>query len=361
MKKKILISSISIIFVCFISFLSTHSVNAAGGEEKYVAAKSGINLRSGPSKSSKVITTIPFGSKVTIKKSEGNEIFLDERYGKWVNVKFGNKTGWVFSGFLCDFKPDTIIKPVADFYRDKYRKDEYYSKYKEYTHFKDSEVSIGTILDNYIVLGIPNTSSGTGDVVWRYDVKEKKFFEAFDIRDWYTTIYLFYLNDDKYPDLFVDHGCCSGTDIDILFGSEKGFITVDKESTACYGYSYLIEGSCKDMKFACDTYEGDFDGPENYPMMYFYNFNCEKKKFEYYAKSEIIRSEGIIKSIDWVNMSIVINDTSYKISDRYKFYNRTYSEKNIKSSKEELQKGKEISFDYVLIDGKKIFLGTRGN
>ena len=99
MKKKNLIVSATAVLICFISFLvlSTHNVYAAESNEKYVAAKSGINLRSDAGKSSKVITLIPFGSKVTVEKSEGNEIFLDGRYGKWVNVKYGDKTGWVFS------------------------------------------------------------------------------------------------------------------------------------------------------------------------------------------------------------------------------------------------------------------------
>ena len=56
MKKKILIGGISAVLVSFISLLvlSTHSVNAAEADEKYIAAKSGLNLRSDPNKSSKV-------------------------------------------------------------------------------------------------------------------------------------------------------------------------------------------------------------------------------------------------------------------------------------------------------------------
>ena len=115
MKKKILTNAI--ITICFISLLvlSTHSVDAASGDEKYVAAKSGLNLRSGPDKSSKVITLIPLGAKVTINKYDGDEIFLDEKYGKWANVKYGAKTGWVFSGYLCDFRPDAVIKAAANY------------------------------------------------------------------------------------------------------------------------------------------------------------------------------------------------------------------------------------------------------
>jgi len=140
MKKKIiLISSVTVITAAgLILFLvlsksKTYEEKEIPGiiqdtikpNDKFVAAKSGLNLRSDSDKSSKIITLIPFGTKVAIEKSDGNEIFLDGRYGKWVNVKFANKIGWVFSGFLCDFKPDTVIKPAAAFYRDKYRKSGY--------------------------------------------------------------------------------------------------------------------------------------------------------------------------------------------------------------------------------------------
>ena len=340
--------------------LSEKEILASG--EKCIAAKSGLNLRSSPNKSSKVISLILFGAKVTINKSEGDEIFLDGRYGKWVNVKHGNKTGWLFSGFLCDFKPDIVIKYVADFYRDQYRKHKWYSENKEYTHFKDSKVSIKYIIDNYIVLGIP-TGHGIGNFVWKYDGEKKLLFEAFNIGlGLFNSTYLFYLDDDRYPDLVVIHGCCSGLDMDILLGSEDGFIEMKILSTPCYGYSYIVEGSCKDMVFACQLVH-DFDQPTEYCTMAYMRFNCKKKEFEGYAEGKIIESKGTIKSIDLKNMSIVIKDkknleeTSYKISGRYKFNVSTHSDEDINNLKKKL--GKEISFDYVTIDDTKIFLGER--
>ena len=141
------------------------------------------------------MTLIPFGAKVTIEKSEGNEIFLDGRYGKWVNVKYGNNKGWVFSGFLCNFKPDIVIKPVADFYREKYRK-EYKSleEYKWFGSFEDSEVTIKNIIDNYIVLNIPMPSLNEdwkGDVVWGYEGNKNFFLKSFMVL--IAAIFIFYI------------------------------------------------------------------------------------------------------------------------------------------------------------------------
>jgi uncharacterized membrane protein YjjP (DUF1212 family) len=98
--------------------------------------------------------------------------------------------------------------------------------------------------------------------------------------------------------------------------------------------------------------------------MVYYKFNCKTRKFEDYAKGKIISAKGIITSIDWEKMSVVIKgnkdlkETLYKISDRYKSSDRiTYFLEDIESTKKKLQKGKSISFGYTAIDGKNIFLG----
>jgi hypothetical protein len=363
--KKITISITNIlVLTCLISFLllSTHTINGAEidqSKDKYIAAKSGLNLRSGPGKSSKVIIAVPFGEKVTLENSESDEIFLDGVYGRWVNVKYKNNTGWIFSGFLCDFEPDTIIKPVADFYRNEYRKHKILSKFKEYTHFEDSEVSIKNIIDNYIVLKIPASMPDRidpwhGDVVWRYDVKQKKFFDAYSVV-YERTVYLLYLDDDKYPDLVVEKARnIEAGDVEILLGSETGFIKIydsfQDHDNGCESYFYplLTIGHCGDTELA-HAYNNN---------AYFLRFNCKNRKFEKYAESKIISSEGVIISVDFKNMSFVVKDSKdsknkiYKISDR--FYK---SDESIKYLKKELQKGKNISFEYITIGDEKICFG----
>ena len=370
MKKKILISNIFFL-TCFISFLflSTDTVNGAETEQskdKYVAAKSGLNLRSEPNKLSKAVTLIPFGSKVTIEKSEGDEIFLDGRYGKWVNVKYGNNTGWVFSGFLSDFKPDTIIKIAADFYRDKYRKDEWSSEFKQLTHFKDSEVSIEGICDNYIVLKTPVPLQGSTDAgcfVWRYDVKQKKFFEVFNeksesrIHHLYK-IDLLYLDNDKYPDLVAYDGFDGTGWMYILLGSEKGFKSVFDWDSNCTDLYNVAIGSCGDMEFVCEKIISI--GEKG--TMNFFRFNCNHRKFEKYAEGELTISSGTITSIDLKNMSVIIKDEkdskdmSYKL---YKSYTSSAGTEYLKKNK--FQKDDYVFFDYVILDGKKIIISIWKN
>ena len=365
-KKIILISSVTIVAVAGLILLLVLTKKYSIEEEiieskdKYIAAKSGLNLHSNPDKSSKVVTLIPFGTKVTIEKSEGNEIFLDGTYGKWVNVKFGNKTGWVFSGFLCDFKPDTIIKPVADFYRDKYRKyadtikDEWYSeRYKELASFKDSQVSIKNILDNYIILEIPSYWINNRNVVWRYGIKQKKFFEAYKGEE-QDIVFCFYLDNDKYPDLVIHKGrSTESIGINILLGSGNGFIKIyDSYDWGCCDmhdeYYFLSISSCGDMEFVFSP---------DYKTMYFFRFNCNNRKFEKYEESKITGSEGIIKSIDFKNMSIVIKDNKDSKDNLFRFFNKIYgSPKDVEYLKKKFKESDKVSFDYVIIDGKKTIL-----
>ncbi|MCL1865312.1 MAG: SH3 domain-containing protein [Spirochaetes bacterium] len=368
MKKKILFNSIFVLSC--VLFLSTHIINGAEtdqSKDKYVAAKSGLNLRSTPDKSSKIITLIPFGTKVTIEKSDGKEIFLDGRYGKWVNVKYDNKTGWVFSGFLCDFKPDTVIKHVADFYRKKNSNsdNEYISKNNGLTHFKDSQVSLESIFDNYIVLKVPLTLMD-GDpyqlaVVWKYNIKHKKFFEILETMGHKADI--FYLDNDRYPDLVVDNSCCTSFIIDFYLGSENGFIKLPDfcgDYTCEDGLSYYTAGLCGDMEFACSGTKYDHKtGKTDDAIMFYYRFNCKTKKFEKYAEGKVSRSDGNIVSVDLKNMSIVIEEEkekSYNFSDKtYVFYNR--SNKDIKVK--DLKKGDKVEFYYVTIGSKKTILSMR--
>jgi len=372
-KKLTLISGISV-FALFCSVLFSvplkNTVAAEeidGSKEKYIAAKSGLNLRSDPGKSSKIVTLIPFGSKVSVEKSDGNEIFLDGRYGKWVNIKFGDKTGWVFSGFLCDFEPDTVIKIVNNYYKEQCKKSYGALKFgdKEYCAFlfENNKVFIKDILDNYIVIEVPVFPAGetpANDVVWRYDAKKKRIFKVYDELS-RGPKYLFYLDNDKYPDLVVGGSCCSSMAVDFYLGSENGFTKV-ADFAGWEDHSYYTFGLCGDTEIACSERNDNYETEEiKYTPVFYYRFNCDKRKFEKYAESKMVYLAGVVKSVDWGNMSVVIKnkedgkDTSYKFSNKYKFYDKThYFGEHIESLKKNLRTGKDVSISYVVINGEKM-------
>jgi len=368
MKKKILLIGGVFVLFCFITFLVLLKDSVSGAEievskDKYIAAKSGLNLRSEPGKSSKIVSSIPFGSKVTVEKSDGDEIFLDGRYGKWVNVKYDNKTGWVFGGFLCDFKPDKIIKPAADFYRSKYR-DKFCKGAKDCTdefanelaNFPDDYVYVDNIIDNYIHLKIPTSVRNEAnllhpiDVVWRYDVKQNKFFEVYNFGYRDSNSHFFYLDNDKYPDMVVQFSWYDNSGIHIFLGSENGFTKVYKDSCNSYHGYYLTEGSCGNMRFVC-SFKSSKD-----ETMYFFRYNCNKKKAEKYAESKITRSDGIITSIDLKNMSVFIKGDDDLKSTPFKFSSKRFSsDEDIKYLKN-FKTNDEVSFSYETVGGKQMIL-----
>ncbi len=72
--------------------------------EQYVIAVKGLLLRSEPSQKSKSIALIPFKSKITVYETSMTPIEIEGITGFWSKIKWNEKEGWVFSGF---------IKPLA--------------------------------------------------------------------------------------------------------------------------------------------------------------------------------------------------------------------------------------------------------
>jgi len=259
---------------------------------KYISAPKGLNLRESADKQSKSVSILPFGTEIKVIKIDGNEIFLDDRYGQWMNVEASGKIGWVFSGFASDFEPKSIQHTVANYYREKYKKLKNNLKeanpemYKEYTEFKDDEVNIVMILDNYVLLTIPTNEGGgvakeNGNVVWKYSSNEKQFKEVF-FNEQSAKAILFYLNDDKFPDLIAKWGCCDSGERHIYFGTPEGL--VEHKKISCDGYdddeNYPEKiGRCGDTDFAC------YDGKKQ--MKYYYKFNCSTNTLEIVKEKEI--------------------------------------------------------------------------
>ncbi|WP_210414244.1 SH3 domain-containing protein [Leptospira wolffii] len=61
---------------------------------------SGLRLRSGPSLNSETIEMISNRTTITFIKEESNKTKVNGKLGKWTNVEYEGKVGWVFSAFL---------------------------------------------------------------------------------------------------------------------------------------------------------------------------------------------------------------------------------------------------------------------
>ncbi|HNR19162.1 MAG TPA: SH3 domain-containing protein [Bacteroidia bacterium] len=72
--------------------------------ENVVISLNGLKLRDKPDSFSKVLTIIPFSELVVVisRNEKEHDILVDEMWGKWVNVKYKNDTGYVFSAYLSN-------------------------------------------------------------------------------------------------------------------------------------------------------------------------------------------------------------------------------------------------------------------
>jgi len=105
----------------------------------YVHSNNGLIVRTEPSKSAERMASLAFGqSAVVIATPEIDEsIEAGGIKGFWVKIKFGPKSGYVFSGFISRFPVSTGEKPSFPDYHKKLKK---FSIDSEYTN-KDIEAS----------------------------------------------------------------------------------------------------------------------------------------------------------------------------------------------------------------------------
>lgn len=89
-----------IIFTIYLLLFIIFFLNSKNNDYGIVTSKTGLILRSSSTTDSEKITTIPYKAKVQIINNDGPK---DNIYGissRWYKVKYKNKTGWVFGGFL---------------------------------------------------------------------------------------------------------------------------------------------------------------------------------------------------------------------------------------------------------------------
>lgn len=74
------------------------------GDTLTVSAKSGLKLRDSSSFDSEIIGFIPFGKSVIANGNYVRREVVENRNGSWLNVKYGELEGYIFSGFVTKLK-----------------------------------------------------------------------------------------------------------------------------------------------------------------------------------------------------------------------------------------------------------------
>jgi hypothetical protein len=96
--RKIITSTALIFFsLYFVYAFSTETENI---NFRYVGAKSGLMMREKPDVKGKTITLIPEGEELVLIEEKSEKINIAGKKGKWSKIKWKDKTGWVFGGFL---------------------------------------------------------------------------------------------------------------------------------------------------------------------------------------------------------------------------------------------------------------------
>lgn len=70
------------------------------GDNLYVLAKSGLNLRDKPSKNGRFLQTVSFGTIARVRQMTDKEYDVDGIPGYWVKVMADDREGYLFDGYL---------------------------------------------------------------------------------------------------------------------------------------------------------------------------------------------------------------------------------------------------------------------
>ncbi|HPS58041.1 MAG TPA: SH3 domain-containing protein [Spirochaetota bacterium] len=366
MKKTLLITAVVSLF------LITGHIDLTASGKMFIATKAGLRLRSAPDTSSKVVTVVPFGDQVTVIKEQGDGVFIDGRYGRWTNVSYGKKSGWVFSAFLAPFNPSPLIKQAAEFYRQKYGRSDAVVKYgyTYYTQFKDDAVSIKGILGDLIILEMPTSSVDSlpdmesGNVIWRYNAGSGQFAEVYDIGH-ANTSRLLYLDNDDHPDMIVAYGCCETVTYDVWLGTGNSFIKADTIEgyegfpETSYGQCDKTVLSVSDVKRVTKTVmikDNSINLEEDEIRNFYYRFNCQTRKLEKFAEGTTNEGfRGVVKSIDVKSGTMIVTDRDDDIDKSFIFFGNVHvsgSEKNL--SLADIHPGLYVGLRYESINGKNI-------
>ena len=188
-------------------------------ETLYVWALNGLNMRKLPDAKSEKIAALPYGEKVTVQANIGIivahevEEFKDFKvHGVWLLVKYGDKEGFVFDGYLSrlvapeknrkysvdayikqNYKkigkpsfstyidPNTIITITKKEYKDHSKGDGWYSYFyssgiKDATSFSENASGGETFFDNSTLYeGYIFAKTIFSDIDFQYDKSDKKF------------------------------------------------------------------------------------------------------------------------------------------------------------------------------------------
>jgi hypothetical protein len=137
------------VFFIFCSIVVFSAPIFSQTDQRYINSEHGLRLRDNPSNESNIISNIPFNDPVVLSGREGEPIQIDGINGKWIEVFWSDKSGWVFDGYLSKIpssKKHAGINPKSPLYN------------RIMNEFKIAGISNGmSYADIVSVIGKPNS------------------------------------------------------------------------------------------------------------------------------------------------------------------------------------------------------------
>ncbi len=117
---------------------------------RWIMEKQGVRMREVPDTNGKLIALIPYASKVELISEKGESLTIAGATGKWSEVKWNEKKGWVFGGFLGRIDPvaaegEAVVNGVLDYFEKTLKNDS-----KKLDEILNNPVRIGQKMGNFV-------------------------------------------------------------------------------------------------------------------------------------------------------------------------------------------------------------------
>ncbi|HPA73236.1 MAG TPA: hypothetical protein PKY31_13260 [Spirochaetota bacterium] len=279
----------------------------------WVTSIDGLKLRAMPDARSSVVADIPYLAEVKFEKVTGEVVDIHGILGKWSEISYQGKKGFVFGGFLSSERPETPV-PGSDADLINFAKKYYVNQHKldfglniqDLNHESLSAIREKFARDTtarkrvgkFAILTHKNLSDGSGLVM------ERETLWVLKANSWHLIEYsyftpnawqLLYLNNDNLIDAlsFNMHDSTtmrsflgvSDEEIKLIGGSEiEFFADYDRERRE---FRDLKIGKCGETRIPSDYFDSELQ--KSVPVTW--TFDCEKNQFVKMPRQETPRAE----------------------------------------------------------------------
>jgi len=257
----------------------------------YISSIAGLKLRSNPDINSQTLELIPFMEKVQIIEEKKDEEFISKRYGKWCNVSWGDKKGWIFSAYLSDYNINGLTEKVSEYYKNYYKTNKNDCD-DRFANISSNDIKIIEIFQDFVIIKIPALCNAgscndtcSRPILWNYNKSNTSFTKFYDVSDYsksgdedLTDLRFVYLDDNNKPSLVAISSWDGGqsiylvSDINNISFKEKVHITCNwsdveaKMKRPEYNFD-----KCNETKIKCLD--------EGYENIEEYSYDCKTENF----------------------------------------------------------------------------------